>query len=390
MLNPDNKLLAATVFGVIDHANVVDPQTIQIVTKQPDSLLPKRFAAWGSPMLSVSYLQSVGLDRFIAQPIGTGMYKFVEWVRDSHITLVRNDNWWGQKPAFQQVVIRSIPDVSSMVAALLNGEVDYISNLPTDQVPVVDGSGSAHSTSTVQDEFMILLCNDLTGQGPISNPLVRQALSLSIDRASLATNVASGYARPSYQLLAPTDALYDPNAATIAQNLDQAKALLAQAGYNGEELGLVTAEGNAPNDRAITEAIAAMGQQAGLNTQVHIVEASVYAADVVNKSFEGALLITPSDQYFDPDGGLYRLLQPGGLFATWGNDAGLALMAQARTLLTPDERWPLYRQALQLMMNDLPWIPVVEDERVEGVSKRVTWSPRQQDQLYLEDFGLAS
>src|SRR5262249_54869842 len=56
MLNPDNKLLAATVFGVIDHANVVDPQTIQVVTKQPDSLLPKRFAAWGSPMLSVPYL----------------------------------------------------------------------------------------------------------------------------------------------------------------------------------------------------------------------------------------------------------------------------------------------------------------------------------------------
>ena len=65
-------------------------------------------------------------------------------------------------------------------------------------------------------------------------------------------------------------------------------------------------------------------------------------------------------------------------------------MAQARTLLTPDERWQLYRQALQMMMTDLPWIPIVEDERVEGVSTRLNWSPRQQDQLYLEDFSLAS
>ena len=390
ILAPDSKLLAATVFSVIDHATVVDPQTIQIVTKQADPLLPKRFAAWGSPMLSPTYLQSVGLDQFIANPVGTGMYKFVEWVRDDHITLERNEDWWGTKPAFQRVVIRSIPNVPSMVAALVNGEVDFIQTLPTDQVSVVDGTGSTRSTATVQDDFLILLCNGINGQGPITQKLVRQALSSAIDRQSLATNVAAGYARPSYQVLAPTDVIYDQNPQPINQDLDRAKALLAQAGYNGEPVGLVTSEGQFPNDRALTEAIAAMGQQAGINTQVHLLEASVYADQLVKKSWDGALLVPPSDQYFDPDGGLYRLLQSGGLFATWDNQAGIDLMAQARTILNEDDRWPLYRQAMPMLLDDAAWIPVVEDERVQGVSNRIDWKPRQQDQEYLEDFKLKS
>jgi peptide/nickel transport system substrate-binding protein len=385
MINPDNKLLAATVFGVIDHATAVDPQTLHVITKQPDSLLPKRFSAWGSPMMSLKYLQSVGLEKMIAQPMGTGMYKFVDWVRDSHITLERNENWWGPKPAYQRVIIRSIPTVSSMLDGLLNGEVDYITDLSTDQVPVVNGGGKARATHTVQDEFMILMCNVLNNGGAITNQGVRQALSLSIDRESLATNVDGGYARPSYQFLAPTDALYDPNPTPILQDLDAAKALLAQSGYNNEEVVLNLTEGSYPNDRALMEAVAAMGQQAGLNMRVRLLEPSVSADEGYNKTFQGVMLTTPSDQYFDPDGGLYRLLQPGSLMSTWGNQDGIALMAKARTLLKPEDRWPLYQQAMQMMRTDLPWIPFLENERVEGVSNRLDWKPRKQDQLYVED-----
>ena len=349
----------------------------QIVRTTHNLPLAQRQAGWSRLQMALSGPRFFGLL----------VMNEVEW---SHITLERNENWWGTKPAFQRVIIRSIPTAASMQDALLNGEVDYITNVSTDQVSVIDGGGKARATHTVQDEFMILMCNVLNGGGVIANQGVRQALSLSIDRASLATNVDDGYAQPSYQFLAPTDALYDPNPPPILQDLDAAKAALAQAGYNGEEVVLNLTEGTYPNDRALMEAVAAMGQQAGLNMRVQLLEPSVSADEGYNKTFQGAMLTTPSDQYFDPDGGLYRLLQAGSLMSTWGNQDGIALMAQARTLIKPEDRWPLYRQAMQMMMTDLPWIPLLEDERVEGVSNRVDWMPRKQDQLYVEDMKLAS
>ena len=79
--------------------------------------------------------------------------------------------------------------------------------------------------------------------------------------------------------------------------------------------------------RMRTRAMAAMFEHVGMRTRITILEPSVYGVQFRDPKFPVAIIAAPSDQYFDPDGGLYRLLLPGGLMATWDNQQGLAKMA---------------------------------------------------------------
>jgi len=131
--DPAVKTMVSTVFTTIDRIEAPDPFTLLIHTKKPDPLLPARLAFYGGQIVPKKYLESVGNDAFNAKPVGTGPTRFVSWIKDDRLTLEGNPDYWGGKPDFDRLIVRSIPETAPRVAALLKGEVDIITQLPPDQ-----------------------------------------------------------------------------------------------------------------------------------------------------------------------------------------------------------------------------------------------------------------
>jgi len=125
-------------FSTIERADVVDANTINIVTSKPDPILVKRFAGYGGQMLPPQYLKQVDWKTFGTKPVGTGPYKFVEWVKDDRVVLEANPAYWRGAPKIKKVIWRPIPDNFARVAALTRGEARIITKVVPDQVPQIE------------------------------------------------------------------------------------------------------------------------------------------------------------------------------------------------------------------------------------------------------------
>ena len=115
-------------FSVIESVEVVDSVTVHVNTVNPYVLLPARLSEWY--MVSKDYFEANDAETVATQPVGTGAYTFVEWVKDDHLTLSANADYWKGAPAIGEVTFRPIPETSTRVAALQSGDVDLITEVP--------------------------------------------------------------------------------------------------------------------------------------------------------------------------------------------------------------------------------------------------------------------
>src|SRR5439155_769982 len=139
-----------------------------------------RLAFYGGQIVPQKYIEKVGNDEFNAKPVGTGPVRFVSWTKDDKLVLEANPDYWGGKIEAERVVFRSIPETAPRIAALLKGEVDVITQLPPDQGERVTGNPSTRVVGALYAGLYVLAVN--SKRPPLDNPLVKQALSLAIDR----------------------------------------------------------------------------------------------------------------------------------------------------------------------------------------------------------------
>src|SRR5713101_4242877 len=98
-------------FTTIDSVSIVNPATIRIVSKKPDPLLLVRVAQMGAQILPARLTTDDGVKELARRPVGTGAYKFVEWVKDERLVMEANKDWWGwegKKPAIDRVIWKPI------------------------------------------------------------------------------------------------------------------------------------------------------------------------------------------------------------------------------------------------------------------------------------------
>jgi len=151
------KSLQKAYVSLIKEVRVIDDLTVRIITSEPSPDLIANLAN-NIAMLPPRYAREVGDDGLARRPVGTGPYRFVEWVRDDKIVLEAYPNYWGPKPQATRVTIKPIPEGATRVAAMLAGEVDVIESL-RDLVPTVkvlyveyDSRGSRRALNRLLDD----------------------------------------------------------------------------------------------------------------------------------------------------------------------------------------------------------------------------------------------
>ncbi|HYB42267.1 MAG TPA: ABC transporter substrate-binding protein, partial [Candidatus Methylomirabilis sp.] len=225
--DPAAKTMVATVLATIDRIEAPDPHELVIHTKKPDPLLPARLAFYGGQIVPKKYLETVGPDTFNAKPVGTGPVRFVSWVKDDRLVLEASPDYWGGKPDFDRMIVRSIPETAPRIAALLKGEVDVITQLPPDQEDKVSANASTRVTGALYAGLYVLAVN--SKRPPLDNPLVKQALSLGIDREAIVKELWRGRGIVPSGPIAKGDNHFDSSLPPLAYDPKEARERLKKA-----------------------------------------------------------------------------------------------------------------------------------------------------------------
>src|SRR5437667_4354869 len=227
--DPNAKTMVATVFTTIDRIEALDPTTLVIHTKKPDPLLPARLAFYGGQIVPKKYVEASGNDTFNAKPVGTGPVRFVSWVKDDKLTVEGYPDYFGGKPDFDRLIVRAIPETAPRVAALLKGEIDIITQLPPDQGERVAANPATRVAGALYAGLYVLSVN--SKRPPLDNPLVKQALSLAIDRERIVKELWRGRGVVPNGPIETGHNHVAPSLPALASKRGAPRRLLNQAGY---------------------------------------------------------------------------------------------------------------------------------------------------------------
>ncbi len=285
--------------------DVIDPLTLHIKTGTPYPLLPNDLSTIA--IQEKRAVEGKGTEDFNkgTAAIGTGPYKFVEWVPGNRLVLERNDNYWGPKPDWAKVIMRPIPNNAARVAALLAGDVDFIENVPTADLQRLKANPAVRVVETVSNRVIYLHLDSNRDQSPFvfgndgkplaKNPLkdrrVRLAISKAINRPAIVERVMEGAAIPAGQLLPDGFFGVSPNLKPMAYDPEGAKKLLAEAGYpDGFRLTRHSPNDRYVNDEKVAQAVAQMLSRVGIKTDVQAMPQAVYFTRASKLEFSFMLL----------------------------------------------------------------------------------------------------
>jgi peptide/nickel transport system substrate-binding protein len=382
--DPAVKTMVSTVLATIERIETPDPATLVVHTKKPDPLLPARLSFYGGQIVPKRYLEQVGMDGFARQPVGTGPLRFASWVKDDRAVLEANPDYWGGRVDVDRVIFRSLPETAARLAALLKGEVDLITALPPDQYERVSQHPTTQVASTLYAGLYVFNVNSKVP--PLNDPRIKQALSLGLDRQAIARELWRGRATVATGPIARGDNHFDPSLPPLPYDPNAARELVKKAGYKNEPIYVEVAPGYTANDRAVSEAAAAMWKDIGLNPVVEIIEYSVRAQRFREKALKGLVWVDPTSTLGDPDGMMWRLLAPGAPLDYWRHPEFDELGNAARFSLDEKFRGEAYRKMTRIFLEHNPWIVVLQPQEDYGLQRHVEFTPNSNQQLELRRF----
>jgi len=268
----------------------IDDHTVHITTAAPYPLMPNDV----STVMIISKKHGMGAKtedyNSGKASIGTGPFKFKEYVPGDRIVMERNESYWGEKPMWTEVTFKPIKSGPSRVAALLAGDVDLIEQTPTVDLERLKKEPGVALSDGISNRVIYLHLDHARDDSPfvkakdgsaIKNPLkdlrVRRAISKAINRDLIVERVMEGVAIKAGQLLPEGFFGVSKNLKPEAYDPEGAKKLLAEAGYpDGFKLTIHGPNDRYINDAKIAEAVGQMLSRIGVDTEVVTMPRSVY------------------------------------------------------------------------------------------------------------------
>lgn len=366
--------IGAALFPNFESCEIVDDYTVDVHLTAPFEAFLYGVASRLGGISSKAYFDKVGDDEYVKKPIGTGPYKFVEWVSGDHTTLVANEDYWKGEPAIKNIIIQVVADRNTQMLGLQNGDYDVVRNPSIDACTRLDGVEGVTWGSTLSTGRVTLYLNDWTGACKDIN--FRKAVQCAINKEDINAAVYAGRSETLYVdmcsnyggFITPADGAkvveYDPEAA---------KQYLAQSNYNGEEFALSVNSGTALENAA--KIIQAQLMEVGINCTIKATDYQTYSAEWAERSYE-AYILNNLSSLVDADGvytghRLDRAAWEARVFARDGEISELLLAG--RSALGKD-RIPLYVEACNIVTDEAYDVPLVNDlsviafrDNMEGV-----------------------
>ncbi|MGI3166967.1 ABC transporter substrate-binding protein [Pseudooceanicola sp. 200-1SW] len=254
---------------------VVDDMTVRITTHRPEPLFETLMSARSFGIVSKEYYEEKGFDDAALAPVGTGPYQVTDFTPDEKLRMTRFDGYWGPPAALDSVEMYHVPEVASRVTGMVNGEFDLATNIPPDQAPSLDVEGVKTMGVTWPMFHVYVLAMNTA---PTDNPLVRRAMRLCTDRQALVDGLWEGKAGTptAHQFPEYGAPLYMDDLETIKYDPEAAKALLAEAGYDGAPIIAQFPNSYYLYGDLAAQVIQSQWAECGLNLQIEEVDSLDY------------------------------------------------------------------------------------------------------------------
>ena len=369
--------LLSTVSASLNKVEAPDSNTLVVRMKKPyRPLLGNMTLAWFR-MMSPTAWEKFGKD-VAYNPVGSGAFKFKEWVPGDHITLERFDGNWEQgRPYLDGVKFTNASDPTVQLAMLRTGEVDFVRDVAASNLPLVNRNPSLQ-VAPLDSGYWWGLIMDVT-LAPWNNKPLRQAIAYALDRQTIVQTYLDGHGRPDYTI--GVKWYEDPKYKPYDYDPQKAKEKLAEAGYSKG----ITFEYwcNAQADELkLCEIVQATLANVGISTKLVMIAPSDYWANwlkPVHIQRFGLYRYIPRP---DPDFVLYQMLHCDGSVAravSYCNREASAIVEQAAATYDPAVAGPLYIKAQEIVFGqDVPYASMFNHITYGAMNKRVknfSWIP---------------
>ena len=324
--------------------------------KEPDSGLPWNLS--DGAMGIVPY----GSDKsFALHPVGSGPFKFVRNVQDTEVVILRNDNYWAEKPKVESVRFAVVPDTTTRALELRKGSADIqINSLTADMV----GSLISHPGLQLEQapgtpvQYLGFNLRDAV----LSDVRIRQAIAYAIDIQPIIRYLWRNTVRAASSVLPPQHWAYDSNLRPYPHDPQKAKELLKQAGYSpdpGKRLHLIMKTSTEETSRLLAVILQQQLHEVGIDLELRTFEFATFYSDVVKGAFQIYTLRWVGGANQDPE--IFEYIYDSKSFAPrranrsyYSNPQIDALIEQGRSELDEHKRKQIYAKIQQQTLQDLP------------------------------------
>ena len=363
--------------GPIAAVEVVDDYTVDIVSSVPYGPLLLTATMVYTGVVSPTAVEQYGED-YGRNPVGTGPFKFVEWVTNDHITLEANEDYWRGAPELDRVVFRVIPEDGARMLALRAGEVDMVLNPPPSDLPSFEND--PNFTVAAADSVQVFYLGFNLEREPTDDVRVRQAVHHALDIPLIVESILEGGATVATSVISPGVFGYIDMGLTERYPYDPERAgeLLEEAGWvdsngdgirdrDGEPLVLevLPANGRYLRDIEVAEVVQEFLRQVGIDAQLDVFEwATAFPLSMEDPlqyhvvSFAWLTTTTDADYTLYSNFHSEELPPDSWNKYRYSNAEVDAWLEQARGSIDAEEREQLYAQVQERLAEDLPSIPV--------------------------------
>ena len=361
LLAEDRDTSASAYFKpIVQSVSATGPLTVEFVLNEPFAPFLNTLAHAAGHIASPVAIEAFG-EELGQNPVGTGPYKFVEWVRGERLVLEAFEDYYEGTPPMARLEYRIVPEAATRVALLETGEADVILRVSPDEANRLAGDASIELKTTATARAMFVAIN--TTRSPFDDPRVRQAINYAVDVRTL-VDALFGQDIPLLDSpLAPNVFGYVPTF-SYGFDPDRARELLAEAGF---EPGDITINFWSPNgryvqDATVAQAIAQQLEDFGFDVELRLFgDFSEYIQAAFVDDRGDMMLLGWAPSTLEAEGGLYQILH-GDRANIFANNSGYdnpdfnRLVEEARAKTTDQDRLDTYAEAQQLVMQDAPWL----------------------------------
>ena len=375
-------------FGDVDRMEKIDDYTVKLILKRPNASIMTSLAMFTVNIVSPTNAEKYKEDAF-KNPCGTGAFKFVEWVKDDHITLEANENYWRERPQLDKLIFKVIPDPSARLMALEVGEVQGIEYPnPADferikankDLKLLSEPGMNIGYMAMNTGYGYIDANkngmrDLDSEPliktpgyfePLTKKKVRQAINMAIDKQSIVDNLYMGTASKAKNGMPPFMLGYNDEIQDYPYDPVKAKQLLTEAGYpEGFEVTLYVMPVSRPymfDPPKIGEAIQSYLAAVGIKVKFYQVDWGTYLQETEAGNHQMCLLGWTGDNG-DPDNFMNVLygantcsIGAAGNYAFYTNNTCQELLSAALATYDEEKRAVYYKKAQEMIHEDAGWV----------------------------------
>ncbi len=365
VMDPDAAYPKADEFGPVDDVVAADDYVVEFRMDEPHApLLAALASGWGAVL--PRDLIAEGHD-FGDEPVGTGPFRFEEWVRDSRISLRRYEEYrLEDAPRLEALTFRIIEEPSVQLEGLFAGSLDAIDMVLPHDLDRVRENPETKLDETLSSLAMVLAIN--TSREPFGDVRVRRALDHAIDKQEVLdlayggghTGVTFHNVGDRYHPDIPEPYPYDP---------EEAQRLLEEAGVDLQRTITITVPQNYEAHVQAAQLYQAMLEEVGLSVDIRLVDWSTWLSDVYGAAQYDLTVIGHTGK-LDPDARLAGYAD-GSFYTRWENQEVTRLTRQARRTVDESERMELYERAFRIIAEEVPQVFTGTNYRYIGLRENV-------------------